>query len=129
VSITDRIILEKENTRLAADNRRLRELIKGDKTGRIDIKEFREIGFLQEANRLFFHPLGLALEVTQDADDSERLSGIWDYRDDPEGVIFVDGVINKQKIARVEVEKNQHFYARAQLFAGPNIQPFEYRKG
>ena len=29
----------------------------------MDIKEFREQGFLQEANRLYFHPLGLALEV------------------------------------------------------------------
>ncbi len=29
----------------------------------IDIKEFRATGFLQESNRLFFHPHGLALEV------------------------------------------------------------------
>lgn len=30
---------------------------------RIDIKEFREKGYLQELNRNFLHPLGLALEI------------------------------------------------------------------
>jgi hypothetical protein len=65
----------------------------------IDIKEFREKGFLQEANRLFFHPFGLALEIIQDDDGVERLGGIWDYRDDPEGMIFDDlsKDINKEK--------------------------------
>ncbi len=55
----------------------------------IDIKEFRERGYLQEANRQFFHPLGLALEITVDDDTGEEtLSGVWDYRDDPEGIVF-----------------------------------------
>jgi hypothetical protein len=30
---------------------------------KMDIGEFLEKGYLQEANRLFFHPLGLALTV------------------------------------------------------------------
>lgn len=55
---------------------------------RIDIKEFREKGYLQEVNRRFFHPLGLALEVVVEEDGSEHLGGVWDYRDDPEGVYF-----------------------------------------
>lgn len=56
---------------------------------RIDIKEFREIGYLQELNRRFLHPLGLALEVVVDNETGkETLGGIWDYRDDPEGMIF-----------------------------------------
>jgi hypothetical protein len=33
------------------------------KNNKINIKEFREKGYLQEANRRFFHPLGLALSV------------------------------------------------------------------
>ena len=33
---------------------------------RMSVKEFRERGFLQELNRLFLHPLGLALEVIID---------------------------------------------------------------
>jgi hypothetical protein len=30
---------------------------------RMCIKEFRELGLLHEVNRLFFHPLGLALAL------------------------------------------------------------------
>lgn len=57
----------------------------------MDITEFREAGYLQEANRVFFHPLGLALEVVIDVDSGrETLEGIWDCRDDPEGILFND---------------------------------------
>ena len=70
----------------------------------MSIKEFREIGFLQEANRQFFHPLGLALEVTTDAGE-ERLSGVWDYREDPEGMSFTKEEVTapefRQKVANV----------------------------
>lgn len=33
---------------------------------RIDIKEFREKGYIQELNRRFLHPLGMAIEVVVD---------------------------------------------------------------
>lgn len=55
---------------------------------RIDIKEFRESGYLQELNRKFLHPLGLALEIITEEDGTEKLGGIWDYRDDAEGIIY-----------------------------------------
>ena len=59
------------------------------KVKRIDIKEFREKGYLQELNRRFLHPLGLALEVIVDDDTgAEKLGGVWDYRDDPEGIVY-----------------------------------------
>lgn len=91
---------------------------------RMDIKEFREIGYLQEINRLFLHPLGLALEVVVNEDGSERLGGIWDYRDDPEGIYFADGV-NVEKAYNVDVERLKHFDARRKLFGGSdNIQPW-----
>lgn len=35
----------------------------------------------------FFHPLGLALEVIMDSVE-ETISGVWDYRDDPNGIIY-----------------------------------------
>lgn len=102
----------------------------------MDPAEFREEGYLQEVNRRFFHPLGLAVEMLFDgpkgsgyaivpisdldymrslvviagAEDPEDerdlpklleridralensnraiLSGVWDSRDDPEGVNF-----------------------------------------
>lgn len=55
---------------------------------RMNIKEFREEGYLQELNRQFLHPLGLALEVIQNDDGSEELGGIWDSREDPEGIYY-----------------------------------------
>ncbi len=57
-------------------------------TKKLNIKEFRDMGLLQEVNRLFFHPLGLALSVSADDNDEFKLDEIWDYRDDPEGIIF-----------------------------------------
>jgi len=60
------------------------------------ISEFKQLGYLQELNRQFLHPLGLALEVARDVDDdtgekgSWYISGVWDCRDDPEGVIYDD---------------------------------------
>jgi hypothetical protein len=57
---------------------------------RIDIAEFRRLGLVQEINRRLLHPMGLALEVVVEADGTERLGGIWDYRDDPEGIAFGD---------------------------------------
>lgn len=58
---------------------------------RMSIKEFRELGFLQEVNRRFFHPLGLALEVAIDGRTGEEyLNGIWDYRSDPVGIVFTN---------------------------------------
>lgn len=55
---------------------------------RIDIREFQKRGYLQEVNRRFLHPLGMALEVAVMTDGAVVLSGIWDYRDDPEGIYF-----------------------------------------
>lgn len=71
---------------------------------RINIKDFREFGFLQELNRQFLHPLGMALEVIINYETGEEtLGGIWDYREDPDGICFNeidDG--RKVKIERVK---------------------------
>ena len=69
---------------------------------RMDIKEFRELGYLQELNRNFLHPLGLSLEVIIDEETGgERFGGIWDYRDDPEGLLFAENTITMEKAAYV----------------------------
>ena len=72
----------------------------------IDITEFREKGYLQEANRRFFHPIGLALVISVFPryggflyhivkafkvlilGTKEEITGIWDHREDPEGMYF-----------------------------------------
>lgn len=74
---------------------------------RIDIKEFREQGYLQEANRRFFHPLGMALEVVVDDDGNESLGGIWDYREDKEGVYY--DIKNSDKKRKKRFAKNKKF--------------------
>lgn len=89
---------------------------------KIDIKEFREKGFLQEANRLFFHPLGLALEVKVDENGNEFLSGVWDYRDDKLGIIYDDGILSKTKADNVKALKDSKSAERL-VELGYIIQP------
>ena len=94
----------------------------------IDIKEFREIGFLQEANRQFFHPLGLALEINVDDETGEEtLSGVWDYREEPEGMEFTEGCgLDPEKAERVEDERRRRYAAREEKFGlATAIQPLE----
>jgi hypothetical protein len=92
----------------------------------ISIKEFRERGYLQEANRRFFHPLGLALEVTVDDETGEEtLSGVWDYREDPEGMVFAEGYgLDVTKADNVDNDIRAHEDARFKLF-GAIVQPLE----
>lgn len=60
------------------------------------VKEFRKLGLIQEVNRQFLHPLGLALAITIDGTDCTV--DILDERDDPEGFLFTDHLISKEKI-------------------------------
>jgi hypothetical protein len=69
---------------------------------RIPIKEFRELGFLQEINRRLLHPCGLALEVIIEENGDAKLGGVWDYREDPEGLAYADDVLTKEKFESVE---------------------------
>jgi hypothetical protein len=82
----------------------------------IDIKEFREKGYLQELNRRFLHPLGLALGVNIDEDGNETLGNIWDYRNDPEGIYYdlinsdqnrIDKFLKNEKFISDEFEKRK----------------------
>lgn len=50
----------------------------------IDPQELLDVGYVAEANRRFFHPLGLALAV----DPTSGRVTVLDSRDDPEGWIF-----------------------------------------
>lgn len=91
---------------------------------RITIKEFREFGYLQELNRQFLHPLGLALEVIIEKTGEESLGGVWDYRDDPEGLFFQDLTrdMNYEKATNVEKEAVKKEKERLKTI-GFRIQP------
>lgn len=106
-------------------DRSLYELTKGIRpTGsikRIDLTEARALGVIQEVNRQFFHPLGLALEcIVQDDGRVSALGGIWDYRDDPEGMAFVDADLAtddaRSKAAAIAQLRESKVAARRALF-------------
>ena len=54
----------------------------------LNIEELRKQGYLQEVNRNFFHPLGLAMEISINDEGGEYISGIWDCRNDKEGIYY-----------------------------------------
>jgi hypothetical protein len=58
-------------------------------TKEMDLNKFLNDGYLQEVNRQFFHPLGLALavEVNEETGKVTGIPCIWED-DDPEGYQF-----------------------------------------
>ncbi len=77
-------------------------------------------GILQEANRRFFHPLGLALMVTFDDADPNNAGAITilDSRNDPEGFVFADLDTAEAVLKRESVEQLAHSFvpARSTMF-------------
>jgi hypothetical protein len=88
----------------------------------ISIKEFRKLGFIQEINRRLLHPCGLALEVDVEEDGTERLGGVWDYREDPEGMYYSEGTLSRVKAQSVVDLFNSKLAHRREAF-GHIIQP------
>lgn len=94
----------------------------------ISPREFADRGYLQEVNRQFLHPLGLALEITlnrYDPSDEGRFSGVWDYREDPEGITF-GGLehygLDAAKAQIVAEERRSKEGVRRKMF-GQTVQP------
>lgn len=83
-------------------------------------------GYLQEANRQFFHPLGLALEVNRSKGVWQESLHIQDWRDDPEGVIFAPDVIDKEKMDNILSERQKRESFRRGLL-GNVVQPLQIR--
>jgi hypothetical protein len=94
-------------------------------TKKMDIKEFRDLGYLQEVNRQFFHPLGLALSVRAPMDEEGgewSLDSILDARDDPEGFIYSDGV-DRAKTDYIHRQWEAKEEERSKLFNYGTVQP------
>lgn len=99
----------------------------------ISVKEFRDRGYLQEVNRRFLHPLGLALSAEINDDGSEVFGKIWDYRDDPEGILFGESMLEeqeaKEKALRINSELAEKAKVRTEKYGGvvqliPDIDDF-----
>jgi hypothetical protein len=91
---------------------------------KMSAREFRDLGYLQEVNRVFLHPLGLALEVVVEEDGSARFGDVWDERDDPEGIIFDPSLIDREKAERITAETAERYVARFDAL-GFWQQPFD----
>ena len=78
----------------------------------INIEEFRNEGYLHELNRLFLHPLGLALEVVVDDNGEYTLGGIWDYREDAEGITYAPETLSEEKVLNIEKIIQERYQAR-----------------
>jgi hypothetical protein len=81
-------------------------------TAFLDPKDALTLGVVQEANRLFFHPLGLALGVRTDDITGVSQFFLWDAREDPEGVYFSDVIVRTQAALDKAAQVDQLFLAR-----------------
>lgn len=96
----------------------------------IDLTEFRDLGILQELNRQFLHPLGLAIFVTV-ADDGKvlQIGGVYDFRDDPDGVLYANLSYEELKKAeRFEILRSTQ-HAKRQARHRFLVQPLELALG
>lgn len=79
----------------------------------MEVEEFMKSGLLQEVNRQFLHPRGLAMEVREDeGPNGEKFYSfgrIWDYRSDPEGIVFGEGVLDTPE-ARSKADRVQRMF-------------------
>lgn len=84
----------------------------------ISLKELIDFGYLQEVNRIFFHPLGLALQVSVDSKDPDANNdaiawGVYDGRSDDEGMNLVELDLEKAKRVSDEVERRKPIREKA----------------
>lgn len=95
----------------------------------MDPEEFRQLGILQEVNRQFFHPIGLALAVgIDDSGKAVAIAGVLDNRGDPEGFIydFGDGEEEALRKAKRFAAMQQEAHERRRERLGYVIQGFEW---
>lgn len=92
-----------------------------ESTKKMSVKEFRKLGYLQELNRQFLHPLGMALDVVIEKNGRERFGEVRDDRDNPEGFIFGPGMIDGETCGRILNEQYEKGKIRNRRL-GYNIQ-------
>lgn len=99
----------------------------------MDPRTFEQLGFLQELNRTFLHPLGLSMSIIETHRgpiNSEGFAAYVDYRfeviderNDPLGAWYEEGFVTPEKVELVRQEFMRHFHHRLPLFNGSHIQP------
>jgi len=91
-----------------------------EKPKEISKEDFEKLGYLQEVNRSFLHPLGLFLTY------EDGVAKIFDYREDPDGVFFSDdyilGETALRKAALIVAEREKRRPQREKLLNGRVVQ-------
>lgn len=91
----------------------------------VDGAELQRLGYLQEVNRRFFHPLGLAFAWFP---DQSGILAVLDHRADPEGVGFAPGMldadVSRMRADYVDGERASRVARRVSVF-GAVVQPLE----
>lgn len=87
----------------------------------MNLRVFMDEGYLQEANRQFFHPLGLALAVVFKDGEPTCACVVQDAREDKEGIIY-PYPIDVEKAHHILKEQTKRGVARRKAL-GYNIQP------
>lgn len=94
----------------------------------LDEMELKEEGYLQEANRVFFFPLGLALCIEQELDGRTRLV-VEDHRHDPDGVFFSEEYLRTEEAVRsfhrVKGLMLERVEVRKDIIGGSHLQPVQ----
>lgn len=85
------------------------------------IEEFFGAGYLQELNRQFLHPLGLALMAVTDTNGDTGFE-VWDCRDEPTGITCAS--FSAARAAGVLIEMDAKEIARRDAL-GYFIQPVD----
>lgn len=91
----------------------------------ISLKEFRDLGYLQELNRLFLHPLGMAMAVNVDKHDPDgevKFAGIIDNRETVGGMVY-----GKEMIAsKIETFVEREGFVSMEMGVGRDLRVEEH---
>ena len=72
---------------------------------KLSLMEFRDLGYLQELNRQFLHPLGLSMEVTLDPLTGDERLEISDCRENATSPILADVDPFRTRLIRDEIRQ------------------------
>jgi hypothetical protein len=87
---------------------------------KLSVTAFRDLGYVQELNRQFLHPLGLSMETTVDPVTGDDLLEIADWREHPEQAVLEH--IDRFKTMLIRDEIRQRYAPRTRAL-GHWVQP------
>jgi hypothetical protein len=87
---------------------------------KMNLNEFKSLGYLQELNRRFLHPLGLALAVSVDQHGNIKLDDIYDWREE-----YIHFGISESDVERREKFLKNKEYIDSELSRMSGVRGYE----